>query len=125
MRFVFVAVVLVLAGALAGCSGNCEFPPCPLQLPALTLLLRDAVDGGAVTDGVINGQPCQPVLSQGCAVRTPDGGTFGAGLVVADVTAPGYQPSHLEVQVPAAAVDACSCAPAYVPQTRTVPLTHL
>jgi len=123
MRFGFMVALLGLCGALVGCSGECLHLPCPSPPPGLTLQLRDAVDGGPVTDGAINGHPCQ--LVEGCPVLSPGGVMSGAGLVVADVTAPGYQPSHLEVQVPAAPVDACGCAPAYVPQTRTVPLTHL
>jgi hypothetical protein len=121
MRLWFVGVVLGLCAALVGCSGDCLHLPCPAPPPGLTLQLRNAVDGGPVTDGAINGHPCQP--SEGCPVLSPDGVMFGAGLAVADVTAPGYQSSHLEVFVPAATVKDCSCAPAYVPQTRNVFLT--
>jgi len=123
MRLGFVPGVLGLRAALVGCSGECLHAPCAAPPPALTLQLRDGVDGGAITDGSINGHPCQ--LSEGCLVLSPNGGIGGAGLVVADVTAPLYQPSHLEVDVPAPSVDACTCAPADVPQTRTVLLTHL
>ncbi|HSP19059.1 MAG TPA: hypothetical protein VLQ79_06080 [Myxococcaceae bacterium] len=123
MRLGFVPGVLGLGAALVGCSGECLHLPCPLPPPALTLQLRDGVDGRAITDGAINGHPCQ--ISEGCMVLSPSGVMFGAGLVLADVTAPGYQPSHLEVVVPSAAVEGCSCGAAYVPQTRTVALTHL
>ncbi|MGZ5959127.1 MAG: hypothetical protein ACXWLI_11985 [Myxococcaceae bacterium] len=123
MRFGFMVVVLGLWGALVGCSGDCIHVPCAPPSPALTLQIQDGLDGGPVTDGAINGHPCQ--LSEGCPVMSPDGAMFGAGLVVADVTAPGYRPSHLEVMVSAAAVEACGCGPAYVPQTRIVPLNHL
>lgn len=72
MRFVVAVVgVLVVAGALASCSGNCERPPCPSQSPALTLLLQDAADGGPVTDGVVNGQPCPPGPHQGVRCECP------------------------------------------------------
>ena len=123
MRLGFVVLVLGLYGVLVGCSGECLHVPCPAPPPGLTLQLHDAVDGAPVTDGAINGHPCQ--LSEGCPVMSPDGVMFGAGLVVADVTAPGYRPSHLEVIVPAATVEACGCGQAYVPQTRNVPLSHL
>ena len=94
-----------------------------MPLVAVTLHVRDAADGGPVSDPMVNGAPCGA-----SGLRLPlqaDGGQLAAGRVSLDVTAPGYGHTALEVDVPAARSDACTCQPGFVPQTRDVALTHL
>ena len=54
-----------------------------------------------------------------------DGGIVGTGTSAIDVTAAGYGHAQLDVTVPAATPDPCSCQPDYVPRTRDVSLTPL
>jgi hypothetical protein len=115
-----VVVVLALGFAAVSCSERqCLALPCPFQF-AVTLDVRDAVDGGPVTDPVANGLPCGS--SGVCTPMKADGGVIGAGTSTIDVTAPGYGHVQLDVTVPSAAQDPCSCQPDYVPQTRDVSL---
>jgi hypothetical protein len=116
-------VVLALAVAAGACSEQqCQALPCPFEF-AVTLHVHDAVDGGPVVDPVANGFPCG---SGGvCFPQTADGGTIGAGTSSIDVTAPGHDHVQLDVTVPSATPDPCSCQPDYVPQTRDVYLTPL
>ena len=121
MRIGALTFALVLLTAGVGCSDDrCPPVACPLSY-ALSLHLRDAADGGPVLGGAVNGVPC-PSMDVCIATRS-DGGFFSVGPASVDVTAPGYQPSHLDVDVPAA-TERCSCVP-FVPQTRDVPLIHL
>jgi hypothetical protein len=116
--------VLVGSVTLAGCSEHeeCFALPCPF-LPAVSLTVVDAADGGPVANPVANGLPCG--TSGVCIPMRADGGTIGAGTSSIDVTAAGYGHIELGVTVPAAAPDPCSCRPEYVPQTRDVALTSL
>lgn len=113
----------ILALAVGACSEKqCQALPCPFQF-AVTLNVLDAVDGGAVSNPVANGIPCG--TSGVCIPRHADGGVIGAGTSSIDVTAAGYGHVQLDVTVPAAMIDPCSCQPDYVPQTRDVPLPPL
>jgi hypothetical protein len=121
--FLRVGVVLALAFALGACSEKqCLALPCPFEF-AVTLNVHDAVDGGPVASPVANGFPCG---SAGvCLPMKADGGVIGAGTTSIDVTATGYGHVQLDVTVPAATPDPCSCQPEYVPQTRDVALPPL
>jgi hypothetical protein len=119
-------VVVTLVGAAlasAGCSeAQCQALPCPHQ-PAVILNVTDAVDGGPVANPVANGFPCGS--SGVCIPVKVDGGITGVGTSTFDVTAAGYGHSQLDVTVPAATQDPCSCEPGYLTQTRTVALPPL
>ena len=122
----FSRLVVALAPALyaGACSElpQCVALPCPF-IPAVTLTVRDGVDGGPIADPVANGIPCG---SAGVCIPTlPDAGTIGVGTSTIDVTAPGYGHVQLDVTVPSATPDPCSCGTGYVPQTRGVELTPL
>jgi len=118
-------IVLLLTSLLASgaCSERqCLALPCPFQFP-VTLNVHDAVDGGLVADPLANGIPCG---SAGvCFPRQADGGLIGTGTSAIDVTASGYGQTQIDVTVPAATPDPCSCQPDYVPQTRDVSLPPL
>jgi len=121
--FLRLVVVLAVGVTIGACSeGPCVLPPCPFEF-AVTLNVRDAVDGGPVADPVANGIPCG---SAGvCFPMKADGGVIGVGTSTIDVTAAGYGQVQLDVTVPAATPDPCSCQPDYVPQTRDVSLPPL
>ena len=120
--FSCLVVVLALAFTTACSERQCGTLPCPFQ-PAVRLNVLDTADGGPVANPVANGIPCG---SAGfCIPRQADAGTIGAGASTIDVTAPGYDHVQLEVTVPSATQDPCSCQPDYVPQTRDVVLTPL
>jgi hypothetical protein len=123
-RSSFLVVTLVGAALVgAGCSeAQCMALPCFFE-PAVTLNVLDAVDGGPVASPVVNGFPCGS--SGVCIPMKADGGITGAGTNTFDVTAPGYRHSQLDVTVPAAGQDPCSCLPPYLPQTRDVALSPL
>jgi hypothetical protein len=90
----------------------------------VTLNVRDAVDRGPVADPVANGIPCG--VAGVCFPRPADAGLIGTGTSAIDVTAAaGYGHAQLDVTVPAATPDPCSCQPDYVPQTRDVSLPPL
>jgi hypothetical protein len=115
--------VLVGSVTLAGCSEQeCFALPCPFRT-AVSLTVVDAVDGGPVANPVANGLPCG--TSGLCIPLRADGGTIGAGTSSIDVTAAGYGHLALDVTVPAATPDPCSCQGDYVPQTRDVFLAPL
>ena len=115
------AVLGLLLAGTAGCSDECIRQACAIPEPAVTLNVRDAVDGGPVANPVANGFPCGS--SGTCVPLQPDGGTPQAGTTSFDVTAAGYDHVQVVVTVPAATPPECSCAPDYVPQTRDVALT--
>ncbi len=121
--FLRLVAVLVLPFAIEACSDKrCQALPCPFEF-AVTLNVHDALDGGPVADPVANGLPCG---SAGvCLPQQADGGVIGAGTSSIDVTAAGYGQVQLDVTVPAATPDPCSCQPDYVPQTRDLPLPPL
>ena len=89
----------------------------------MTLNVRDAVDAGPVANPVANGLPCGS--SGVCSPLKADGGIIGTGTSTIDVTAAGYGHVQLDVTVPAATPDPCSCQPEYAPQTRDVSLPPL
>jgi hypothetical protein len=119
MHIVRLSLLVCVCGGMSSCSeaSTCLRLPCPYE-PAVTLQVRDAVDGGPVSNPVANGIPCGS--SGSCIPRQADGGVIGAGTSSIDVTAAGYGHVQLDVNVPAAAEDPCSCQPEYVPQTRDV-----
>jgi hypothetical protein len=123
-RISILAVLGMLTSTTPGCSSDeCLALPCVGPPPAVTLRVVDAIDGGPVADLMANGLPCG---SAGvCFPQKPDGGTIGAGTSSIDVTAPGHDHVQLDVTVPSATPDPCSCQPDYVPQTRDVYLTPL
>lgn len=117
-------MVVSVAFVSPGCSGEqCLSVPCATPKPAITLNVRDAVDGGPVQNPVANGFPCGS--SGECIPRQLDGGTIGAGSSSIDVTAAGYGHTEVVVTVPASTHGPCSCAPDYVPQTEDVALSPL
>lgn len=121
-RWHLIASVGLCVGLASCAASECIIPPCPATLP-VTLTLRDAVDGGPVLDGLVNGVPCH--ATNVCVGLESDGGLPGVGLVSFEVSAAGYQTAHLTVNVPAAPADVCTCKPGYVPQTRDVILVPL
>jgi len=120
-RVSIVAVLGLLLASAPGCSeAQCFIPPCVAPRPAITLNVRDAVDGGPVQDPVANGFPCGS--SGECIPKQRDGGTVGVGTSPIDVTAAGYGHAQVVVTVPASTHGPCSCEPEYVPQTEDVAL---
>lgn len=125
MRHVWIpaALGLLLVASHAGCSDECIRAPCLAPKPAITLNVRDAVDGGPVSNPVANGIPCGSFGA--CIPIQADGGTIHAGTSSIDVTAAGYGHLQVVVTVPAATPAPCSCELDYVPQTENVVLTPL
>ena len=118
-----VLVGMLLGTLVAGCGDKeCLRLPC-LFLPAVALTVTDAVDGGPVANPIANGLPCGTLGA--CVPTRADGGMLGAGTSSIDVTAAGYAHVVLEVTVPSATPDPCSCEPEYVPQLRDVALPPL
>ncbi|HET6982290.1 MAG TPA: hypothetical protein VFI53_09120 [Myxococcaceae bacterium] len=124
MRRVSIAAVLglLLASATSCSEEQCLLVPCVGPRPAITLNVRDAVDGGLVPIAMANGFPCGRST---CIPMQADGGTIGVGTSSVDLTAPGYAHVQVVVNVPAATPAPCSCEPEYVPQTEDVPLQPL
>ena len=123
LRWCLFGTVLA-AFTLVACSDECLGKRACARFPAVTLGVLDARDGGAVSGPSVNGVPCQP-FGADCEPLPGDGGYYhAAGIYDLDVTASGYQPSHLVVDVPAATPMGC-CGPDYVPQHRDVLLEPL
>lgn len=122
-RFSIVVCLALMAAAVAGCSGQkCVELPCSFQ-PAVTLTVVDAVDGGPVGNPIANG------LTSGtsgvCLPMKADGGSIGTGTSSIGVTAASHVHMALDLTVPSASADPCSCQPDHVPQNRTVALPPL